>query len=37
MMAIKTNGSTAATANKPSKIGGVATWVDERAGATGTA
>ena len=27
-----TNGSTAATAKKPSKLGGVANWADERLG-----
>src|SRR5574339_1213248 len=32
MMAIKTNGKTAAKAEKPSKIGGVATWADDRLG-----
>src|ERR671914_758079 len=32
MMAIKTNGKTAATAAKPSKIGGAATWADDRLG-----
>jgi ubiquinol-cytochrome c reductase cytochrome b subunit len=36
-MAIKTNGKTAATAPKPSKIGGAATWADERLGIAGAA
>ena len=36
-MAIKTNGRTAATAQKPSKIGGAATWVDDRVGIAGAA
>jgi ubiquinol-cytochrome c reductase cytochrome b subunit len=31
-MAINTNGKTAAKAEKPSKIGGVATWADDRLG-----
>ncbi|MFZ5846389.1 MAG: cytochrome b [Actinomycetota bacterium] len=36
-MAIKTNAKTAAAAEKPSKIGGVATWADERLGIAGAA
>ena len=31
-MAIATNGKTAAKAEKPSKIGGAATWADDRLG-----
>ena len=34
-MAIKTNGKTAAKAEKPSKIGGVASWADDRLGLAG--
>ena len=30
-----TNGSTAATASKPSRIGGVASWADDRLGLAG--
>jgi ubiquinol-cytochrome c reductase cytochrome b subunit len=36
-MAIKTNGKTAATTQKPSKAGGAATWADERLGIAGAA
>jgi len=37
MMAINTNGKKAATAEKPSKIGGAATWADDRLGLAGLA
>jgi len=36
-MAINTNGKKAATAEKPSKIGGAATWADDRLGLAGLA
>jgi ubiquinol-cytochrome c reductase cytochrome b subunit len=36
-MAIKTNGKTAAKAEKPSKAGSAATWADERLGIAGAA
>jgi ubiquinol-cytochrome c reductase cytochrome b subunit len=37
MMAIKTNGKTAATTQKPSKAGAAATWADDRLGVAGMA
>ena len=36
-MAIKTNGRTAATTQKPSKVGAAATWADDRLGLAGLA